>query len=129
MTKTINGFTFPFQINPATGGVSKSTGSDKLRENLKQIILTGVGERVMCREYGGGVSQLVNDPNNTALSAIVQHQITKNITRWEPRVLLQEVAITQDRRDLGKLWVEIRYLDRQSQTEENLSFQLGLGGI
>ena len=129
MTQNISGFAFPFRIDPATGGVAESTGSDKLKENLKQIILTGVGERVMRRSYGGGVWQVVHDPNNSALRAIVQHQVAKTITCWETRVVLQEVAVTQDKEDAARLWVKVQYIDRKTQLTENLSVQFGLGVI
>jgi phage baseplate assembly protein W len=123
------GFSFPFRIDPATGGVAKTSGSDKLKENLKHLILTGIGERVMRRDYGGGVWQVVGDPNNDALRAIVQHQIAKTITRFEPRALLQEVVVTEDNVGAGTLWVKIRYIDKKRQNTEHLSVQFGLGAI
>ena len=66
-------------------GVAWTSGPEKLKENIKHILLTGLGERVMRRDYGGGLRQLVHDPNNDALRAIVQHQIAKAIGQWEPR--------------------------------------------
>lgn len=129
MTQQNLGFAFPFRIDSASGGVAKTANSNKLKENLKQIILTEVGERVMRRDYGGGVWQLVNDPNNDALRAIVQHQVSKTIAQWEPRVVLQEVVVSRDQTSPGTLWVELRYLDRQEQRTENVAVQFGLGSF
>lgn len=126
MTSEISGFAFPFHIDPATGQVARASGAEKLKQNLVHILLTAVGERVMRRDYGGGLHQLVHDPNNDALRAITQHQITKSIGRWEPRVLLQSLTISQQGATLS---AEIRYVVRTSGQRESLSVPIGLGGV
>lgn len=121
------GISMPFRIDSTSGGVAIQRDSDeKLKENLIHILLTGVGERMMRRDYGGGMKQLVHDPNNDALKAIVQHQISKAITQYEPRIVLQGVVITQIE---GTLYAEISYLVRQTQIPQNLTAPIGLGGI
>lgn len=89
------GIAFPFRIDPATGGVAGAGGAEKIRQNLKHLLLTGIGERVMRRGYGGGIRQLLHDPNNDALRAVVRHRIGEAITKHEPRVELRQVAVTQ----------------------------------
>lgn len=123
---TLRGISIPFRIDPATRSVVTASGADKLEENIVHILLTGNGERVMRRDYGGGLRQLVHDPNNDALRAIVQHQIAKSIGRWEPRVLLEEVVTRQQD---GELVAEIRYLVRRTRERRSLSVPIGLGGL
>ena len=129
MSENIRGFAFPFKIDPESGGITASSGSDKLKENIKHLILTAAGERVMERSYGGGLWQLLSDTSNLALRAIVQHQITKTITKFEPRVAVQEVVVTEEGRGGEVLMVNIRYVDRVAQSEEHLSVQFGLGAL
>jgi len=126
MDDEIRGFSLPFRIDPATGSVAQESGAEKLKENIIHILLTGVGERVMKRDYGGGVRQLLHDPNSVALQAIIQHQVAKSIGKWEPRVLLQKVSVRQQD---GQLYVDIRYIIRRTQRAESLSVPIGLGGI
>lgn len=92
-TDQLRGFAFPFRIDPRSGGVAVSEGSEKLRENLKHLLLTRVGERVMLREYGGGVTQLLHENVNDGLIAVARHQITRALVRFEPRILPQEVSV------------------------------------
>lgn len=125
MSETISGISFPFRID-ASGRVAQTSGPEKLKENIKQILLTGIGERVMRRDYGGGLRQLAHDPNNDALRAIVQHQVAKAIGQLEPRVQVQDVAVTQ--KD-GKLHVAIWYVIGRTQQPQSLSVPIGLGGI
>ena len=126
MSEIIRGFSIPFRIDPASGGVAPEGGPEKLKENIIHILLTGVGERVMRRDYGGGLRQLVHDPNNDALRAIVQHQIAKSIGQWEPRVQLQGVTVGQEN---GTLIVELQYIVRRSQDLESLKVPFSLGGV
>ncbi len=127
MTDTTSGVSIPFRIDPATGGVAwQRNESEKIKENIIHILMTNVGERVMRRKYGGGLRQLIHDPNNQALNAIVQHQIARTIGRWEPRVVLQSVTVAQNN---GLLIADLQYIVRRHQQTESLSVPLGIGGM
>ena len=121
----IRGFSIPFRIGPG-GGIAQESGAEKIKENIIHILLTAVGERVMRRDYGGGIGQLVHDPNNDALRAIVQHQIARSIGQWEPRVLLQSVTVAQ--RD-GMLFAHVDYVERRTRQRESVSVPLPLGSL
>jgi hypothetical protein len=126
MTEEINGFALPFKIDPNTGQVARLSGTDKLKANIKHILLTGINERVMRRDYGGGLRQLLHDPNNEALRAIAQHQIAKAITRAEPRVALTQVSVQTDK---ALVYIDLQYTVRRTRQQENLSVPIGLGGV
>jgi phage baseplate assembly protein W len=125
MSNPIFGFAFPFRIQ---GGVATESGVQKLKDNIAHLLLTTVGERVMLRDYGGGLRQLLHDPNNDAMVAIVRHQVAKAIGTYEPRVLVQTVDITQDE-DVGVLTVSVKFVVRQTKQVQQVSVPIGLGGI
>jgi uncharacterized protein len=122
----IRGFSLPFRIDHRTGGVAQESGEEKIKENLIHILLTGIGERVMLREYGGGIRQLLHDPNNAALQAIVQRQVARSISRWEPRVLLRKIDLIQED---ATLIIRLDYVIRQTLQAQNLKVPLGWGGV
>lgn len=126
MNDEVQGFAFPFSLNPETGGILQANGARKIKENITQLLLTGIGERVMRQQYGGGIQQLVHDPNNDVLQALVQHQITKAISSWEPRVLLQNVRVTQRE---GILAIELQYVERQTQQFQQLTVHEHVGVV
>lgn len=121
MNPPIQGLAFPFRIE-ANGRVATATGDDKLRENLKHLLLTRIGERPMLREYGGGVTQLLHENLNDGIVAVAQHQISKAILRYEPRVLPQEVTvIPQD----GELYLRVRYIRVEQPGLQTMVLPLG----
>jgi phage baseplate assembly protein W len=109
----VRGMSFPFRIDARTGGVAISAGAGKLRENITHLLLTRIGERAMLREYGGGVTQLLQEGINEGVIAIAQHQIAKAILRYEPRILPQQVTLVEG--DQGQLLLRVVFLDAEQQ--------------
>jgi uncharacterized protein len=109
----IRGVSFPFRVDPRTGGIAMSTGADKLRENVVHLLLTRIGERAMLREYGGGVTQLFQENVDEGLVAIAQHQIVRAMLRFEPRVLPQEVSVVETKP--GTVQLRVLYLEATRQ--------------
>ena len=125
----IRGFAFPFRIDPATGGVQAQSDDDKLRANVVHIIMTNIGERVMRRTYGSGLRQLVQDPNNQVVWAIIQQQIAKSVGLLEPRVLLQELTVSGSDNDLAGVQVDVRYVVRRTQAAQSLTIPVAFGAL
>jgi len=105
----VRGMSFPFRVDPHTGGIGVSSGSTKLRENIVHLMLTRIGERPMLREYGGGVTQLLQENVDEGLVAIAQHQFAKAMLRFEPRVLPQEISLIET--EPGTLQLRVLYLE------------------
>lgn len=126
---TMTGFAFPFRLTAETEprrGIALASGPDKLRQNVVQLLLTDIGERVMRRSYGGGLRQLLHDPNNDALRAITQHQLSKAISQWEPHAQLQQVTVAQQPME-GLLWAEVTYVARPSLMPATVRVPLRMG--
>ena len=104
----LRGLAFPFRMDPRTGGLALAEGSEKLRQNLAHLLLTRTGERVMLREYGGGAAALLQEPLDEGLLTVAQHQITRTILRYEPRVLPSDVAVVAAG---GELLLRVTYVE------------------
>ena len=107
MNSSLKGFAFPFHIDSRSGGVAVAEGPDKLQDNLKHLLLTRIGERLMLRQYGGGVSQLLYENINDALIALARRQVMKAILQYEPRILPQEITVIPRE---GELFLRITYV-------------------
>ncbi len=79
-------------------GIDASTGRalggiDHLRQSVRDILTTPVGSRVMRRDYGSRLFQLVDAPiNNSTLLSIYAESIGA-LARWEPRLKVTAVTV------------------------------------
>ena len=61
-------------------------GIDHIRQSVADIITTPIGSRVMRREYGSLVPELLDMPMSDALMMQVYAATVIAVTRWEPRI-------------------------------------------
>lgn len=73
-----------------TDGKSLS-GIDHLRQSIRDILTTPIGSRVMRRDYGSRLFQLVDRPTTPALMVELYVATAEALDRWEPRFKLLEV--------------------------------------
>jgi phage baseplate assembly protein W len=67
-----------------------------LASNVKMILITKLGERLMMPDYGCDVTRYLFDPNDQHSEADIQAEITRAINRWEPRVALEKMSLKRE---------------------------------
>jgi phage baseplate assembly protein W len=85
MDRPLRGFAFPFRI---AGGVQRATGFEKIEHNVRHLLSTRLGERVLLRTYGGGVHHRLQSPNDGTLRALIKHEIEQAFRLYMPEVQL-----------------------------------------
>lgn len=93
MIDDIAGPAFPFHIDPATGGVAWAFGVDKIRQNVRLILGTRVGERPTLRDFGSRLHALIHEPNDAAMADILKNQAQQALLQWEPRILAIQAQV------------------------------------
>jgi phage baseplate assembly protein W len=78
-------------------GTSASTGKplsgiDHLRQSIRDIRLPLSASRVMRREYGSRLYQLIDAPINRSNLLEIYAATAEALIRWEPRFRLQKVV-------------------------------------
>lgn len=81
-------------------GVSSTTGAaldgvQHLAQSITCILTTPVGSRVMRRDFGSLLPQLVDQPFHAATRIRLYAATASALMRWEPRLRLTRVAIEQ----------------------------------
>ncbi len=89
---------FPPRLG-ADGRFVWSSGEDNVRESIAVILKTEAGERVGQNEFGAGLGRFLFEPNNAATHARLAEAITKSLTRWEPRIVVEAVDVAVDPAD------------------------------
>jgi len=111
----ISGFSLPLKITKR-GGFSRAIGIDKIKQNLKALVLTSMGDRVMNPNVGTlGYLYLFRNMNFEERN-LLEVQLATQLERGEPSVVITEVDIF-DVSDHGKLNVVIKF--RIEQYDEN----------
>ena len=79
-------------INAATG--KHLSGLDHLKQSVWDILTTPIGSRVMRRDYGSRLFELIDAPANRETIADIYAATAEAIMKWEPRIDLKQVEIT-----------------------------------
>jgi phage baseplate assembly protein W len=116
----LTGLAFPFRIE--SGGVKRSTGLDKIEEDVVHLLSVRLGERPMLRDYGGGVYRRREEPNSPALAALVRHEIEAALRTFFPELRLVG-PLTVVARD-SVLTVQIQYSASPDDVLRNLEVTL-----
>jgi len=110
------GWAFPVQVDD-TGGIRMRSGEDDIREAIRIILGTRLGERTMRPEFGCGIGDLVFDPNDANLVGRIEFLVRKALERWEPRIELKEVRAVPSGESMD---IDVRYIVRQTNREDNV---------
>jgi phage baseplate assembly protein W len=86
MTPELRGVAFPFRIHK--GGLRQTAGFEKVIENVRHLLGTRLGERVMLRTYGGGAHHRLQEPNTSTLRTILRHEMEQALRTYMPEVRL-----------------------------------------
>lgn len=83
-------------------GMSAETGQAlegvaHLRQSVRDILATPIGSRVMNREYGSRLFELVDDPVDQRFEVEVFAAVAEALRRWEPRLRLERVRLAEVR--------------------------------
>ncbi|MEQ4660333.1 GPW/gp25 family protein [Providencia rettgeri] len=81
------------------------TNSEHIRQSMADILRTPIGSRVMRRQYGSLLYDLIDQPQNPALRLKIMSACYMALMQWEPRVRLQ--AIDYIRSDVGEMGVSL----------------------
>tara|TARA_R110002110_G_scaffold7291_4_gene37050 strand:- start:186 stop:578 length:393 start_codon:yes stop_codon:yes gene_type:complete len=84
----------PLRIDPVDGayGLNK-TLVDMATQNLKMVILTSPGERVMEPEFGVGVRNYLFAQNSPGLSAQLRDRISQQVSKYLPYISLNNLQV------------------------------------
>lgn len=79
-------------------GMSNKTGGylddlEHLKQSIVDVLTTPLGSRVVCRDYGSVLFQLVDQPVNKELFPKIYAAVASAIDKWEPRFKVEKIAI------------------------------------
>ena len=106
-------------------GMNRTTGEsisdvDHISQSIGDILRTPVGSRVMRRDYGSLLFEMIDQPQTPALALQIQAACYMALLKWEPRITLS--AVTTERQFDGTMIVNLT--GQLASTGESLSLTL-----
>lgn len=81
-------------------GMDASTGKllspvQHLKQSIRDVLTTRIGTRVMRRQYGSRLPELVDNPMNEIFKVELFAETVKALRQWEPRVRIDRVSLDE----------------------------------
>lgn len=111
-------------MNRHNGG--SMTRREHISQSITDILTTRIGTRVMRREYGSLVPDLIDEPFNDVTRLRVYAATTMAVMRWEPRIRLSHVQMNgADLKGACTLDLEGTVIDSHESLSMSLPLQMG----
>ena len=99
----------PLSLDEKDGPYKSNMTLDEVaQQNIKMIVLTSPGERVMEPDFGVGIRNFLFEQNTPFLVNDIRKRISDQVQRYAPFIKIQKLNINIDS-DNGFLSVEIKY--------------------
>lgn len=89
-------FLLSFDKNPQTGNLARVTNEQSIKQALRTLVLTNLGERFFSPYTGSKVKTSLFEPSNPVTADSIRTSIFQSIQNNEPRVNLIEVVVADD---------------------------------
>ena len=104
------GISLPIQISNTAFNQTFQT-VEQVKSNIKNLLLTKKGERVMQPEFGSGLQEALFEMNDTKLEERLEDIINNAIETWLPYITVDSVDIqaSNESKDRNRVNVSIKY--------------------
>jgi phage baseplate assembly protein W len=110
----------PFRVSG--GRIRQSTGPQKVADDLRHLLSTRLGERLLRRSYGGGVQHRLQQPNDHTLRTLIRHEIEQALRNHLPLArLTSPIRLTHNE---SELTVTFDYAIDSSQLAQRVALKL-----
>lgn len=100
---------------------------DSIKQSIADILTTPVGSRVMRREYGSLLIELIDQPTNDMLMLKIYSAVYTALFTWEPRIHIEQIQVSK--LGTGELLLDLYTIFIFSNQKMNLSIPLKMGAV
>ena len=104
------GVSLPLQFSNNTFSQTFKT-IDQVKSNIKNLLLTKRGERVLQPDFGSGLQELLFEQNVTDFEEKIETTINSSLEKWLPYVTVEEIDIeaTDELKDRNRINVSLKF--------------------
>ena len=85
-----------FQTNPLSNDLIALKNESAIARSVRNLVLTGQGERPFQPVLGTGVSRLLFENMDKLTASAIRSELRTTIENYEPRVEINEILVTAD---------------------------------
>ena len=115
------GWAFPLQFSPR-GQIALARGERDIEQSIRIILETTPGERIMRPEFGCRAKELLFAPRNAVTEGMLREYVEDAMARWEPRIDVTSVTVTNDPSNDGAWLVGIHYTIKATHDERSIVY-------
>ena len=120
------GLSFPIRQDRFNDFALTKNSLEQAKHNLKNLLLTHVGERVAQPEFGSRLREFCFEQINDELPVRIEEEVKQVVSAWLPYINIQEVNTLTNEGDQNKIFVEVRYSTTLNpQTMESITLDTG----
>ena len=115
---TYIGLAFPLKRDNRNDFALTKNSLEQAQHNLKNLLLTHVGERLAQPQFGSRLRELIFEQIDDDLPLAIETEVKRSVSAWLPYINLIEINTLTDEGDANKIFVEVKYsttLNPQSQ--------------
>ena len=122
MSFKILGWKFPPMFNEYSHTVEMVSDKESIKESLYVLLTTTPCERLMVLDYGCDLNALAFRKLDLNLTTFIQNNIKSAIIKWEKRIDVTNVKVSQIEDDNGIVKIDIEYIIKNTNETDVLSF-------
>ena len=103
------GLSFPLRGDAFNDFAMTKNSLEQAQHNLKNLLLTHVGERVAQPQFGSRLRELIFEQIDDDLPLAIETEVKRSVSAWLPYINLIEINTLTDEGDANKIFVEVRY--------------------
>lgn len=115
-----------FTVPDANGELRYPSLDASVRQAIRIILSTRPGEQLMRPEFGAGLEDFVHESNTLTTRRRIYDRITEALARWESRILLDRVDVSEVSGQPTQVRVEILYRLRRTGAPQQMGLTMDL---
>jgi phage baseplate assembly protein W len=115
------GIMFPLRVDQS-GSIAMTSGAADLDSSIRMVLATAPGERLMRPRFGCRIWELLFEPINANTMGLMTVAVRDALGQWEPRITVDDVVVSPDEADLGRVHIHIAYTVRTTNDRRNLVY-------
>ena len=114
----------PLKVSLVDGYVMNKSLKSLIKQNLKMLILTNPGERVMEPAFGAGLNRYLFQNFTESTYSEIDTRIREQVTKYMPSVKINRISFDLGGQDFNKLSVSIEYSVPKIHVRDLLEFTI-----